>query len=107
MVLKTLKPRLASLDSNRVRTLDTKAGATERIRGSAWMRVRHAVLLRDLYTCVNCGLVSKSHDVDHRVPLEQGGDALDMSNLQTLCGGPDGCHARKSAAEGKVRRGKG
>ena len=107
MVLKTLKPRLASLDRNRVRTLDTKAGATERIRGSAWMRVRHAVLLRDLYTCVNCGLVSKSHDVDHITPLEQGGDATAMSNLQSLCSGPDGCHARKSSLEQKVRRGNG
>ena len=107
MALKTLKPRLAVLNTNRVKVLDTKAGATERVRGSAWMRVRQAVLVRDLYTCAGCGLVSKTHEVDHIRPLEQGGDAMGLHNMQLLCAGPDGCHARKTAAEGKARYGKG
>lgn len=107
MAMKMLKPKLAVLNTNRVRVLDTKAGATERVRGSAWMKVRHAVLARDLYTCAGCGLVRRDHEVDHVQPLEQGGDAMGLHNMQLLCAGPDGCHARKSAAEGKVRHGKG
>ena len=107
MALKTLKPRLAVLNTNRVKVLDTKAGATERIRGSAWMKTRHSVLVRDLFTCAACGLISRKHEVDHIQPLEQGGDAMGMHNMQLLCSGPDGCHARKSAAEGRTRRGKG
>ena len=104
MVLKTLKPRLASLDISRVRTLDTKAGATERIRGSAWMRVRHAVLLRDGYCCCDCGRIHVSNQIDHEIPLEQGGSAMDQSNLKVRC---VECHKLKSAAEGRTRHGKG
>lgn len=44
------------------------------------------------------------NEVDHRVPLEQGG-TNDDDNLQTLCGGPDGCHTRKSKEEAKNRAG--
>jgi 5-methylcytosine-specific restriction protein A len=105
--MKMLKPKLAVLNTLRVKVLDTKAGATERVRGSAWMRVRHAVLARDGYQCRSCGIVRRDNEVDHIVGLEQGGAAMDMANLQTLCGGPDGCHTRKSAAEGKARHGKG
>lgn len=70
------------------------------------MTKRRAVLVRDGYRCQACGIVRADNEVDHSVPLEQGG-SNDMSNLQTLCGGQDGCHTRKSAAEGKARRGKG
>lgn len=105
MKLQRLAPRLATLNTSRVKVLDTKAGATERIRGRAWMKVRNAVLLRDLYTCACCGLVRKDHEVDHITPLEQGGDALSMSNMQLLCTGPDGCHAAKTAQENKQRLG--
>jgi hypothetical protein len=34
MALKMLKPKLAVLNTNRVRVLDTKAGATERVGNS-------------------------------------------------------------------------
>lgn len=44
------------------------------------------------------------HDVDHRIPLEQGGSNED-DNLQLLCSGPDGCHARKTKSEAKQRAG--
>ena len=107
MKLKTLKPKLPTVNTSRVKVLDTKAGATERIRGRAWMNVRHAVLVRDLYTCAGCGLISRSHEVDHIKPLEQGGDAIGLHNMQLLCAGPDGCHAKKTASEGNVRHGKG
>lgn len=107
MALKTLKPKLAVLNTTRVKVLETKAGATERIRGRAWMNVRHAVLARDLYTCACCGSISRNPEVDHIKPLEQGGDAIGLHNMQLLCAGPDGCHAKKTALEGNVRHGKG
>jgi 5-methylcytosine-specific restriction protein A len=103
MALQTLKPKLAVLKTSQVKVLDTKAGATERTRGSAWMRIRHAVLLRDSYQCKQCGRVSKSNEVDHINPLERGGDGENMGNLQTLC---KTCHDLKSKAEAKQRAGK-
>jgi 5-methylcytosine-specific restriction protein A len=105
--LQRLAPRLATLNTNRVKVLDTKAGATERIRGRAWMDVRKQVMVRDLYTCAGCGLIRKDHEVDHVQPLEQGGDAMSLGNMQLLCSGPEGCHAVKSAKEGRARHGKG
>ena len=70
------------------------------------MATRRRILLRDRYTCQGCGLVRSDHEIDHRVPLELGG-SNDDDNLQTLCGGADGCHARKSSAETTARAGAG
>ena len=70
------------------------------------MTTRRSVLVRDGYRCQSCGIVRADNECDHITPLEQGG-SNDMSNLQTLCGGLDGCHTRKSSAEGKARHGKG
>ena len=106
MKLTMLKPRLKTMDVNRVKLLDRKAGATERIRGNTWLNIRRKVLLRDAYTCAACGIVRMDNEVDHIVSLEQGGSnggSNDLSNLQTLCGGPDGCHTKKSKAEARDR----
>ena len=96
--------RVSTLDTRRVKVLDTKAGATPRISGYTWMAIRRKVLLRDGYACQCCGIVRKDNEVDHRIPLEQGG-SNDLSNLQTLCGGPDGCHTRKTKEEARGRGG--
>ncbi|MDZ7863372.1 HNH endonuclease [Acidovorax sp.] len=104
--LKTIGPRLATLNAAPVRVLHTKAGASERVRGSAWMARKAAVQVRDCFTCANCGLVRDDHDVDHIVPLEQGGDPMAMNNLQLLCSGPDRCHAKKTAREAGLRAGR-
>lgn len=104
MTLARLPSRLASIATTRLPTLQTKAGTTPRIRGDAWMAIRRRILLRDGYTCQGCGVVRMDNEVDHRVPLEQGGTNND-DNLQTLCGGPDGCHTRKSKEEAKNRAG--
>ena len=103
-IMKTLKPTLQLLKPQR-KVLDAKAGATQRIRGSKWLSIRQQVLLRDNYTCVKCGLVSMANECDHIIPLEQGG-SNDMENMQTLCGGPDGCHAKKTALEAAARAGR-
>ena len=102
MKLTMLKPRLKTMNTNVVKLLDRKAGATERIRGDTWMNIRRKVLLRDAYTCQICAIVRMDNEVDHIVTLEQGG-SNDLSNLQTLCGGPDGCHTKKSKAEARDR----
>ncbi|GAB3358018.1 HNH endonuclease [Giesbergeria sinuosa] len=106
MKLTTLRSSLPVLNTQRVQVLDTKAGATERIRGRGWMRQRERIGLRDHYKCAACGAIRSDHDVDHRIPLEKGG-SNDDSNLQLLCSGPDRCHAKKTAAEAKARAGRG
>lgn len=37
-------------------------------------------------------------EVDHRVPLDKGGDPWDPANLQSLC---RGCHFEKTAGENR------
>ena len=105
MALNRLNPRLRQLTQTKIKVLDTKAGTTERIRGRAWMSTRQRIQQRDMCTCRACGLVRMDHEVDHIVPLEQGG-SNDDANMQLLCSGPGRCHARKSASEAKQRFGK-
>jgi 5-methylcytosine-specific restriction endonuclease McrA len=55
--------------------------------------------------CAACGrLTDYPHgfEIDHIVPLHQGGRD-DESNLQVLCSGPDGCHAAKTKREAPRR----
>lgn len=98
----TLKPRLAALNTNRVKLLETKAGATPRLRGDTWMRIRRKTLVEQGFTCVDCGLVSMSNEIDHEIPLEQGGSNSPL-NLRVRC---IPCHSKKSVAEHRARHGK-
>jgi 5-methylcytosine-specific restriction protein A len=104
LVMKTLNTiAVPVLNTQRVGVLDAKAGTTERIRGRAWMRIREEVLLRDNFTCVDCGRVSVENEVDHETPLEQGG-TNEKSNLRTRC---IPCHQAKTADEASARAGRG
>lgn len=98
--LKTLPPRLKAAPT-RVKTLEAKAGSTERVRGRAWMTTRQRVALAYGYRCAACGCVwvSSRDQIDHIVPLEQGGSNED-SNLHPLC---DDCHKAKTAGEATSR----
>jgi 5-methylcytosine-specific restriction endonuclease McrA len=101
MALATLKPRIGAASLSRVKTLDTKAGATPRERGGKWTAKRKRVLLATNCMCANgCGRVAD--EVDHETPLEQGG-SNDLSNLRGLC---RECHAEKTKQEAKQRHGK-
>jgi 5-methylcytosine-specific restriction endonuclease McrA len=102
--LKTLAPRLAASSLSRVKTLDVKAGSTARERGGAWMKKRERVALAHQYRCAGCGCVwvPGRDQIDHRVPLEQGG-SNDEGNLDPLC---DLCHKAKTAAEAATRAGR-
>ena len=103
MALKTLRPRLQVLNASRAATLQTKAGNTERPRGRAWMATRDRVALAHDYRCVDCGCVwtPNRDQIDHDVPLEQGG-SNDDANLKTRC---DSCHKVKTATEATARAG--
>ena len=105
MKLNKLPSRLATVVTTRLPTLQTKAGSTPRVAGSSWMNTRRRIMQRDGFACACCGAIRMDHEVDHRIPLEQGG-SNDDDNLQLLCGGPGRCHAAKTAAEAKERAGK-
>ena len=96
--LPRLANRLQTLVTTRVPVLDTKAGATPRLRGDTWMKIRRSVLVDGGFTCVDCGHVALSNQIDHEVPLEQGG-SNDKSNLRIRC---IPCHAAKTAGENKA-----
>lgn len=99
MSVKMLKPRVAMLRSATVKTL-----SIERTRGSAWMATRERILRRDMGLC-QCGACKLlpapriAHQVDHIVPLADGGADADH-NLQAL---NVDCHALKTAAENAAR----
>lgn len=101
--LTTLKPRLAALTQTRVKVLEAKAGTTPRVRGRTWMETRQRVALAHGYLCVDCGRVWRSDkdQIDHDIPLEQGG-SNDDANLRPRC---DDCHKAKSAREAAARAG--
>jgi 5-methylcytosine-specific restriction endonuclease McrA len=66
-----------------------------------WRARRLRILIRDAYTCRDCGRVasgSAAH-VDHIRPLEEGGTDAE-ANLQTLC---EACHGRKTREEQRRR----
>lgn len=101
--LKTLKNRLAIKPTHTVRVLEAKAGTTERVRGRVWTETRQRIALAHGYRCVDCDRVWVSHldQIDHAVPLEQGG-SNDDANLRPRC---DDCHAAKTAREAGQRAG--
>jgi 5-methylcytosine-specific restriction endonuclease McrA len=91
--LKTLKPRLAELKADRVKTITPgswRSGKTtaQRGYGGRWQRarIRH---LQNNPLCVMCeadGRVAAATVVDHKVP-HRGDEALfwDTDNWQSLC----------------------
>ncbi|MDE0520928.1 MAG: HNH endonuclease [Boseongicola sp.] len=55
---------------------------------ATWARARLACLQRDGYRCRRCGKAS-ALEAHHVTPLEKGGAAYDLANLEALC---RGCH---------------
>ena len=64
-----------------------------------WQWTRRAVFQRDSHRCRSCGRAGRL-ECDHIVPLDRGGDAWDLDNLQSLC---RGCHIAKTGRERPVR----
>lgn len=71
-----------------------------RYRSRRWARVRRRVLDRDGWRCRYCGKAGRL-EVDHRVPVRDGGGFWDLGNLQALC---RSCHFRKTGRENTARR---
>lgn len=95
--LTTLKPRVQTLGR------PLQAVVVERIRGRQSQRRRERVLSTDPL-CAECrrqGLIVLAIEVDHVVPLWEGG-AEDDANCEGLC---VECHRAKSAAEAARRHG--
>lgn len=66
--------------------------------GTAWDKLRKAILTRDKHLCQGCkrsGRIASGNHVDHIVPKAKGGTDDDC-NLQTLC---LTCHDAKTAAD--------
>ena len=59
----------------------------------AWRRLQRAALAAAGWRCARCGLAKRLH-VHHKTPRSRGGTD-DHSNLEVLCAGPSGCHARE------------
>lgn len=79
-----------------------KPKSTPRTRGSVWMQTRARILERDggLCQCDRClGRGLPADQVDHRVPLWEGG-ADDDGNLQAI---HSDCHKRKTKDEAARR----
>lgn len=74
----------------------------DRLYGAAWRKLRLRILARDGYECKIRlpGCTVKATQVDHIIPLEQGGAVLDPSNVRAACGF---CNASR-AAGGRVAR---
>lgn len=72
-----------------------------RLRGEAGKRRRLRIWSQDPH-CKECGRLTdypEGFELDHRVPLSQGGTDTEC-NLQVLCSGSLGCHAKKTISEG-------
>lgn len=68
-----------------------------------WFAIRQKILLRDAYTCQECGRVcsrKQEATVDHIVPKSKGGTD-EPSNLQCLC---LPCNSRKGDKTGEPLR---
>ena len=62
-----------------------------------WRGVRLRILDRDGWRCLDCGRAGKL-EVDHKQPLQFGGDVYESDNLQTLC---RTCHISKTRVENR------
>jgi 5-methylcytosine-specific restriction endonuclease McrA len=70
----------------------------KRLSGRTLQTRNDRIKARDKWTCQGCGRITDQLDVDHKVPLSQGGSEAD-DNLQCLCRGQAGCHEAKSRIE--------
>lgn len=85
------------------READRRVG---RVRGSKWRSARATVLRTNPWCackgCEHCGdqprgsCLEVATEVDHVIPLNEGGASTELANLQGLC---HGCHVAKTREE--------
>jgi len=61
-------------------------------------KAKFQVWLRDKGLCAKCGEIPERHETDHIIPISQGGEPFELTNLQTLC---YPCHLEKTTDERK------
>ena len=70
---------------------------------SAWLKLRN--YKRSINPicehCIKVNLITPFHVIDHIKPISEDGEALDLSNLQSLC---KQCHAIKTGKETAKRK---
>ena len=95
MKLKTINPRLAALDTQRMPTL--AGNPAPRPRGRAWQETRQRIQVQQHSICADCGRLWRSDrdHVDHDTPRDFGGADTD-ENLKLRC---LECHKAKTARE--------
>lgn len=71
------------------------------ISGSAQQKLHRSILKRDGYVCYVCRLPG-ADNVDHVIPIEDGGARTAPSNLAAIHEDP--CHKKKTQAENARRR---
>lgn len=81
---------------------DDRGSAHSRGYGVAWRKVREVVLQHEPLCrhCMQQGQVTAAQEVDHVVPLSEGG-TNDRENLQPLC---VGCHHAKTFRDMERRK---
>lgn len=105
MKLARLQPRIQSISTARLQVVTAQPDIVERKRGSAGVKDRAAIKRRDCGLCQMCkarGIARPGAEVDHKVPLWDGGTD-DEDNKWLLC---RPCHEEKTAAEA-TRRARG
>lgn len=103
-MVKYAKPTIKTATATTVKPAKGRSQQA-RIRGSVWQTIRARILRRDCGLCLTCkaaGRLTIATEVDHKLPLEDGGSNGDH-NLASIC---HDCHAAKTAAENAARQGR-
>lgn len=79
-----------------------KYSNTKFYQSTAWRKLRKVKLEKDplCEECLKKDIHTPAKVADHIVPINRGGAALNITNLQSLC---DRCHNVKSARESHTR----
>ena len=104
--MKSLKPRVAPLDLRRVQPLTVRD--QRNLSSYRWQQIRARILRAangacQCQECKSTGRLRPAHEVDHIVPVWEGGGEGD-ANLQAI---NRECHKAKTAAEAARRQGRG
>lgn len=70
---------------------------------SAWKKIRSAQLRIEPFcrTCRESGKLVEATVVDHVIPISNGGESLELSNLQSLCKPHHDAKTRRDGREGR------
>lgn len=104
--LQSLRPQVATLPSRVQSTASLGESYGQGRGGRPWRRLREQVLKRDGHLCQSCrskGELVLANEVDHIVPLAEGGTDSE-ANLQAICRSCHDAKTKAEAARGAARR---